>query len=31
MTTERLTIHRALSELKIIDSRISKAIGEGVL
>lgn len=30
MTTEKLTIHRALSELKIIDSRISKAIGEGV-
>jgi len=30
MTTEKLTIHRALSELKIIDSRINKAIGEGV-
>lgn len=30
MTTEKLTIHRALSELKIIDSRISKAISEGV-
>lgn len=30
MTTEKLTIHRALSELKIIDSRISKAIDEGV-
>ena len=29
MTTETLTIHRALSELKIIDSRINKAIGEG--
>ena len=30
MTTETLTIHRALSELKIIDSRINKTIGEGV-
>ena len=30
MTTETLTIHRALSELKIIDSRINKAISEGI-
>lgn len=30
MTTETMTIHRALSELKIIDSRIDKTISEGV-
>lgn len=30
MTTEKLTVHRALAELKVIDDRISKAIGEGV-
>lgn len=29
MTTERMTIHKALSELKIIDDRISNAINEG--
>ena len=29
MTTEKLTIHKALAELKVIDNRISKAIAEG--
>jgi len=28
MTTEKMTVHRALSELKVIDDRISKAIRE---
>lgn len=30
MTTEKMTIHKALSELKIIDSRIENAIRSGV-
>lgn len=30
MTTEKMTIHKALAELKVIDSRISKAISDGV-
>lgn len=30
MTTETMTIHRALSELKILDSRVYSAIEEGV-
>lgn len=30
MTKESLTIHRALAELKVIDSRIDKAINSGV-
>lgn len=30
MTTETMTVHRALSELKLLDSRINKAIVEGV-
>lgn len=30
MTTEKMTIHKALSELKIIDSRIDNAIRSGV-
>ena len=29
MTTEKMTVHKALAELKVIDSRISKAINEG--
>lgn len=29
MTTEKMTIHKALAELKIIDDRITKAIGGG--
>lgn len=30
MTTETMTVHRALAELKLLDSRINKAIVEGV-
>ena len=30
MTTEKMTVHKALAELKIIDSRINNAINEGV-
>lgn len=30
MTTEKMTIHKALAELKVIDDRINKAISEGV-
>lgn len=30
MTTETMTVHKALSELKLLDSRIEKAIAEGV-
>ena len=29
MTNEKMTIHKALAELKVIDNRISKAIAEG--
>ena len=29
MTTEKMTIHKALSELKVMDARIEKSIGEG--
>lgn len=29
MTTEKMTIHKALAELKVIDSRIDKAINSG--
>lgn len=29
MTNEKMTVHKALAELKVIDSRISKAINEG--
>lgn len=28
MTTEKMTVHKALSELKILDDRIHLAIGE---
>lgn len=31
MTTEKMTIHKALAELKIIDSRIDRAIAESAL
>ena len=31
MTTEKMTIHKALAELKIIDSRINRAIAESAL
>ena len=30
MTNEKMTVHKALAELKVIDDRISKAIGSGV-
>lgn len=30
MTTEKMTVHKALAELKIIDDRITNAIDEGV-
>lgn len=30
MTTETMTVHRALAELKLLDSRINKAIVEGI-
>ena len=30
MTTEKMTVHKALAELKIIDSRINNAIHDGV-
>lgn len=30
MTTETMTVHKALAELKLLDSRIEKAIEEGV-
>ena len=30
MTTEKMTIHKALAELKLLDSRIEKAIAEGI-
>ena len=30
MTTETMTVHKALAELKLLDSRIEKAITEGV-
>lgn len=30
MTTEKMTVHKALCELKTLDSRIQKAIGESV-
>lgn len=30
MTTEKMTVHKALSELKLLDSRIEKAIAEGI-
>lgn len=30
MNTEKMTVHRALAELKVIDARISKAIGDAV-
>lgn len=30
MTTEKMTVHKALAELKVIDDRIDKAISEGV-
>lgn len=30
MTNEKMTVHKALAELKVIDSRINKAINEGV-
>lgn len=30
MTTETMTVHKALAELKLLDSRIEKAIAEGV-
>lgn len=30
MTTEKMTVHKALSELKLLDSRIEKAIVEGI-
>lgn len=29
MTTEKMTVHKALAELKVIDSRIEKAISDG--
>lgn len=30
MTTEKMTVHKALAELKLLDSRIEKAISEGI-
>lgn len=30
MTTEKMTVHKALAELKLLDSRIEKAIAEGI-
>ena len=30
MTTETMTVHKALAELKLLDSRIEKAIAEGI-
>lgn len=30
MTTEKMTVHKALAELKLLDDRIEKAIAEGV-
>ena len=30
MTTEKMTVHKALAELKLLDDRIEKAIKEGV-
>lgn len=30
MTTEKMTVHKALAELKLLDDRIDKAIAEGV-
>ena len=30
MTTEKMTIHKALAELKLLDNRIEKAIAEGI-
>lgn len=30
MTTETMTVHKALTELKLIDNRIKKTIEEGI-
>lgn len=30
MTTEKMTVHKALAELKLLDSRIEKVIAEGI-
>lgn len=30
MTTEKMTVHKALAELKLLDDRIKKAIAEGI-
>lgn len=30
MTTEKMTVHKALAELKLLDGRIEKAIAEGI-
>lgn len=30
MTTEKMTVHKALAELKLLDDRINKAIAEGI-
>lgn len=30
MTTEKMTVHKALAELKLLDNRIEKAIAEGI-
>lgn len=30
MTTEKMTVHKALAELKLLDDRIEKAIAEGI-
>lgn len=30
MTTDKMTVHKALAELKLLDSRIEKAIAEGI-
>ena len=30
MTTEKMTVHKALTELKLLDDRIAKAIAEGI-
>ena len=30
MTTERMTVHKALAEIKVMDSRINNAIYDGV-
>lgn len=30
MTTEKMTVHKALAELKLLDDRIAKAIAEGI-